>query len=74
MRVAIWCAVLMVIGANVALAQQPPEDPRLAIYRQLLTEANERAAAALGESARLKAQIDKRKQEDDESAKGQKKN
>ena len=59
-----------------ARAQQPPEDGRIAVYRQLLTQANDNAAAlgaqlqaAQIENAQLKAQIEKRKSEDN-AAKG----
>lgn len=50
------------------VAQQPPEDSRLAIYRQLLSEANDRLTVAIGqarmaeaENVRLKAEIEKHK-------------
>ena len=73
MRIFVGSIVVLALNFGTASAQHT-EDPRLAIYRQLLIEANERAAIALGENARLKGQIDKRKQEDEDSAKSRKKN
>lgn len=48
------------------VAQQPPEDPRLAIYRQLLTQANENAAVLGAQAQRLSVDNAKLKAENDE--------
>lgn len=61
-------AVLGLLLAFPALAQVPQEDPRINIYRQLLSEANDRLATSIAqngtlstENAQLKAQIVKLK-------------
>jgi hypothetical protein len=42
------CAIALSAWFNTGRAQQTPEDPKIAAYRQLLSEANERLASALG--------------------------
>ncbi len=73
---AVTAVALLLLGWCNAHAQQPPEDGRIAVYRQLLTQANDNVAAlgaqlnaAVKERDELKAQIAKRKAEDDEAAK-----
>ena len=65
---AVAAAAIVVVAVSVARAQQPPEDGRIAVYRQLLTQANDNVAAlgaqlqaAQIENAKLKAQIEKTK-------------
>lgn len=63
-------ALIIVLAISQARAQQPPEDGRLAVYRQLLTRSQDEVAgmgaqlqAAQIENAQLKAQLEKLKAE-----------
>lgn len=77
MKITLIVAALLGFGFAIsqAYAQQPPEDGKVAIYKQLLTRANDELAAlgaqlqaAQIENANLKAQIEKRKAEDNAPA------
>lgn len=77
MRIAIVVAVagIVALAVSQAFAQQPPEDGKVAIYKQLLTRSNDELAvlggqlqAAQIENASLKAQLEKRKAEDNAPA------
>lgn len=70
LKITIGLAIAMIVtfALSQAFAQQPPEDGRIAIYKQLLTRANDEIAAVGGqlqaaqiENAQLKAQIEKLK-------------
>jgi cytochrome c-type biogenesis protein CcmH/NrfG len=53
---AIITSVCLIGGWCTASRAQQPDDPRIAIYRQLLSEANDRVVAALGQNQTLEAQ------------------
>lgn len=70
MKIALGLAVAVIVALAIsqARAQQPPEDGKVAIYRQLLTRANDELAATGGqlqaaqiENAKLKADLEKLK-------------
>lgn len=70
LKITFVVAALLVVGFAIshAYAQQPPEDGKVAIYKQLLTRANDELAALGGqlqaaqiENANLKAQLEKLK-------------
>lgn len=70
LKIAFAVAAVLIVGFAIsqAYAQQPPEDGRIAVYRQLLTQANDNVAglgaqlqAAQIENAALKAQLEKLK-------------
>lgn len=70
LKIAFAVAAILIVGFAISQArpQQPPEGGRIAIYRQLLTQANDNVAglgaqlqAAQIENAQLKAQLEKLK-------------
>ena len=71
LKIAFALVAVVIVGIAVscgARAKQPPEDGRVAVYRQLLTQANDNIVAlgaqlqaAQIENAKLKAQIEKTK-------------
>ena len=60
-------AICMIAVMRDARAQTPPpEDPRIAIYRQLLTQANDNVAALGAQAQQLTAENGKLKAENEE--------
>lgn len=64
------CLIGLIGWWNSSQAQQQSDDPRIVPYRQLLTDANDRVATAMGqintlalENAQLKAELAKLKAE-----------
>jgi hypothetical protein len=55
---AVLLVALMALPAN---AQQPPSDPRLETYKQLLSEANDRVVGLAAQVQHLQAEIAKLK-------------
>lgn len=58
MKIAVLAFAALAASSAVALAQQqPPPDAKVGIYRDLLSEANDRIASASEMNAKLRAEL-----------------